>query len=547
MRTCCVGGPETRPVAKRIVAVLALQLLAAVAFGQSVEVRVDPRDLTLDDVAALQILLRDPPPRVLPPEVESDAFTVEAIPPAEGRFTGDGVFWRFLLVPIRGGAGKVRILLAVGNQRFEREETLRVREDSASPPKEPASRSAVAEDLTGRRFVRAEVDKRRVYVHEQVTYRFRYYFENWLPTASAPQYALPAFRGFFSKTLDPSSTPASGKVSVGNREYYVEEVRVALFPLTEGVWSIPPTRLVLPAVGSRGKSRELLTESLQVTALPLPTPPTGFSGGVGQFTTRLETPDSEARVGESVRLRVVVEGRGNVETLTNVPRPEVAGAQLFEPTISDTVVVVKGTVEGSRVYEYVLTPERAGTLTVRMPSVVTFDPKTARYVSSEPETLSLPVRQVSTPVDRNEARPSASWRRRAQTLVLWLLVVGVVAAVWRVGSRSRARPADVPRRTEPPRESVDDIPTGDGRAFCRRLGETLRRTARERYGMPLDAPLSDVLARLDGHGSPEASALASLIRECEVGEFAPVVLSLAEQESLRDRASTALRAFRRRD
>jgi len=524
-----------------------MALCALVAQGQSVEVRVDPRTLTLDDVAAMQVLLRDPPGRVLPPEVESDDFTVEAIPPAEGRLTGDGIFWRFLLVPIRSGTGKVRLALTVGNQRFEREETLRVREETLSA--EPTHRDASTEDLTGRRFVRADVDKHTAYVHEQVTYRFRYYFENWLPTVSGPQYALPTFRGFTSKPLDPSSTPASGRERIGGREYYVEEVRVALFPLTEGEWTIEPTRLVLPPIGKGDKSRELRTERLRVTALPLPPPPTGFSGGVGEFTVRLESPDAEGRVGESLRVRVVVEGRGNIETLTRVPKPHVEGAQLFEPTVHDTVEVTRGVVGGSRVYEYVLTPQQPGTLTVHLPPVLTFDPGAKRYVSSEPQSLSLPVLPARTSVDQNEARPIRAWQRRAGKTLLWLAAVGAVAAWWRIRRRA---PFGGPqtrreREREPSHVRVEDLPLGDGRAFCRQLGEALRQAACERFGWAPSTPRSETLARLDAEGSPEAALLAALLRECELGEFAPVVLTTAEQESLRDRATTALKAFRAGD
>lgn len=501
-------------------------LLGITAFAQGVEVQVDSRELTLDDVAALQVLLREPPTRVLPPEVESNDFTVEAIPPAEGQWTGEGVLWRFLLVPIRNGQGRVRVALTVGSRRFEREEILRVRDDAVSSLREPSSREAFTEDLTGRRFVRAEVDKQKVYVHEQVTYRFRYYFENFLPSTTAPQYALPVFRGFFSKPLDPSATSVSGKVRFGDREYYVEEVRVALFPLTPGTWEIPPTRLLLPPVRREGRSRELKTESLRVTALPLPTPPPGFSGGVGQFTVRLETPDSEGQVGASVRIRVVIEGRGNLQTLTNVPLPEVSGAHLFEPTLTETAEIVGGLVGGSRVYEYIVTPDRPGTLTVRMPPLVTFDPSRAAYVLSEAEVLRLPVREATPSKEENEARSAAPRERRLwRTSRILFLALGIGVA-WALGRHLSQRR----RKKSPsfPLSPLPEIPLGEGRVFCRALGDVLRQHLRH-YGKT----------------SPEANEILPLLQECELGEFSEATLSLSEQEALRERALRTLEKLRR--
>lgn len=500
--------------------VIAAWLLTTTALAQRVEVHLEPRELTLDDVAALQVFLREPSSRILPPEVDSDDFTVEAIPPAEGRFTREGILWRFLLVPIRNGEGRVRIALTAGGRRFEREEILRVHDDSVSSLREPSSQDAVTEDLTGRRFVRAEVDKQRVYVHEQVTYRFRYYFENFLPSSTAPQYALPVFRGFLSKPLDPSSKPLGEKVRLGNREYYVEEVRVALFPLTPGTWEIPPTRLVLPSLGRRG-SRELKTESLRVTALPLPTPPPGFSGGVGQFTIHLETPDSEGQVSASVRIRVVIEGRGNLQTLTNVPLPEVSGARLFEPTLTETAEIAGGLVGGNRTYEYILTPERSGTLIVRMPPLITFDPLRAEYVASEVKELRLPVREVTLPKEENEARPAASWERRFwKTVRILFLSVGIGVA-WTLGRHRFRRRRK--KSFSSPFPSIHDIPLGDGRVFCRALGEVLRSYLR-RYR----------------ETSSEANEIRALLQECELGEFSGASFSLPEQEALRERALRTL-------
>ncbi|MBM3214000.1 protein BatD [Candidatus Poribacteria bacterium] len=538
----------------RAVAALCLTLLLAAgsAVCQSLEMRVTPEDIPLDEVAALQVLLRDPPtdaPRI--PTITAPGFAIEALPPPGGRFTSEGILWRYLLVPVDTGSVAVEAALTVNGQLLRQTRNVRTfdRAKPSSPAREPAanrSRSdrAASEDLTGRRFVRAEIDRTSAFVHQQVTYRFRYYFENWLPAREAPQYALPTFEGFLAHPLDDSRATQKGKETVDGREYYVEEIRVALFPLTPGERRLPPTRLILPAV-ARMPSRELTTEPVSLTARPLPAEPPDFSGGVGEFTVRAEFMQFQGRAGEPLTLHTRIEGRGNLATLTRVPRPTADGVTVYEPTVKDTMDVVGDQWGGTRTFEYVLTPTQAGTFTVVVPEIVTFSPSQGSYVRSEPISLTVPVGEALRD-DSDGAQPVPI--RRGSGWAPWLALLAALVVGWLLWRRRNRRAESVEPRADaasrPTRTTsagLDGIRVGDGQRVCRELGGLLRARAAQAMGVPAESP--DLLSRLGQSGTPNASAVVDLIRRCDEGAFAPIQLSASEQQSLIDAAQSALGAF----
>lgn len=112
---------------------------------------------------------------------------------------------------------------------------------------------------------------------------------------------------------------------------------------------------------------------------PLPAPPEGFTGAVGQFTVTSAVEGEEIRVGESLAWRVTLSGTGNWPAIRGLsPRQvsrdfEVVGAPelkeaedsgLFERTLSETVTLI---------------PQRAGRYVLSDFEMVVFDPQAGRF------------------------------------------------------------------------------------------------------------------------------------------------------------------------
>jgi hypothetical protein len=161
--------------------------------------------------------------------------------------------------------------------------------------------------------------------------------------------------------------------------------RRALFPLFAGAVRIAPATLTysLPLSSSffaREERFELRTDTVSfVAADPPPTGrPASFTGAVGtlQASTRLDA--STARMGDPLVLTMRITGAGNVKLL---PRPTLsidwATVAIGEERVR--VDTSRARVRGEKEFDWLLTPRRAGRLSVPAIDYVFFDPVRAEY------------------------------------------------------------------------------------------------------------------------------------------------------------------------
>lgn len=150
----------------------------------------------------------------------------------------------------------------------------------------------------------------------------------------------------------------------------------------------PATHIVSIATGSTGfglfqqqrvEDLSVTTRRPEITVRPLPTPPEGFKGAVGQFKLVSKVVPSTAAVGEPVTWTLELSGTGNWPEIAGLPQREVskdfqvvqpqakrtpAEGKLFDVTLSEDVVLV---------------PTRPGTYAVGPVSFTYFDPKAGEY------------------------------------------------------------------------------------------------------------------------------------------------------------------------
>ncbi|HET9011953.1 MAG TPA: BatD family protein, partial [Gemmatimonadaceae bacterium] len=179
--------------------------------------------------------------------------------------------------------------------------------------------------------------------------------------------------------------PPAPVVRAGRRCFETLSYRRALFPLFPGTTTIPPATLSysLPlstSFFSREESFELRTDSVGFVAVDPPAQgrPADYAGAVGVFqaTSRLDEPSG--RMGDPVVLTLRLSGTGNVKLL---PRPVIT-VDWATIALGDERVVVDTTsprVRGTKEFDWLLTPRRAGRLTVPPFHYPYFDPATRAY------------------------------------------------------------------------------------------------------------------------------------------------------------------------
>jgi hypothetical protein len=524
---------------KRLVGLVALATIAAAsATAQQLRLELASTEVALDDVIAAVVRLVGPATTdFTQPVVRSDGFVAQRLAPKQGRQTPQGRQWRFLLVPVEVGPTQVEVTLDRAGVMLSASADARV---TGRGPVE-ASQSAVSDDVTGRRFVTATLDRPSAYVHEQITYRFRYYFENWLPTGESPQYGLPSFGGFASQIAGQFPADESERVRVDGRAYYVEEIVVALFPIVSGPLEIGETRLVLPRVVDG--ARDLRTDGASVRVLALPSPePADFSGGVGEFTIEVTKADDHAEVGQGARFTVRISGRGDLDTLTDFAPPTSSTGDVYAGATRTEADIVDGQVGGVRVMEYIVVPRQAGATTVDFPSISTFSPMRGEYARADAHEVSVTV--AAAPATSSPPPPAP-----ASKLSLPVAVAGGLAALVLAGfaiARRLRRTAAPGGRSDLPADVVGAAQTvaalsalelGEGRRVCREIDAALRACLAAILGVDptqVNAALTD--SRAEG-----ASVAAGVLGACSEGMYTPTPPDANAQEELRRRAINAVK------
>ena len=235
----------------------------------------------------------------------------------------------------------------------------------------------------GTMFVTASVDDDTPYLGQQITYTFKFYRRSVLSPSfgrfGQPRYAPPGFSGFWNGQETDQDEYLE---TIGPNRYQVVELKTVLFPTVVGTLVIEPAGLTVP-IDFFEAPDYLETDPIVVDVQPLPpAAPTGFTGAVGSFDIFADVDSTNGKVNEPVQLTVRVTGEGNVETLPDPAWPDFEDWRVFESPSESYSYVDDGRIIGSRTYERVLVPEKAGVLTVPEIGYTFYDPRIEEYVEA---------------------------------------------------------------------------------------------------------------------------------------------------------------------
>ena len=308
------------------------------------------------------------------------------------------VEYRYTLQPTRPGTFRIPPFVAsLGSERVRSGPTTIVVRDQRSGAGMPAVVERTPLDTASSVSFHALVLPETVYVGQQATYQLGVFLDHDVRDRLRKMEAVaPEMRGMlaYDPVLPMSVLPT---LSRGSRRFEAHVYQRAVFPLTAGRLVIPPARLMyaLPLSASffsREESFELRSDSTVLVAVepPLASRPADYSGAVGRLRLEARLGESTGQVGVPISFRVRVSGQGNVKLL---PRPALSIPWATVVPAEERVELDKGeiVVRGTKEFEWVLTPLRAGRF--ELPSVAYryFDPTTRQYELAEttPESVSV--------------------------------------------------------------------------------------------------------------------------------------------------------------
>jgi hypothetical protein len=294
--------------------------------------------------------------------------------------------------------------------------TLTVSSGNATTRRQDSGRSAETSRQTqsgrgGDRdfFVETFVDKDTAYVNEQVTLTFRFYQGKRL--FSEPEYKPPSATGFWVEDLPPQKNFYK---TVNSRNYYVAEVKTALFPTSPGAKTVGKATLkiggedllslfdrdpfgVFQRRRSQPKPVNLESKPIEIVVLPLPSEgrPADFSGSVGQFKMFASIDKTEVEVNQPLTVKIKLSGTGNIKTLAEPLMPQLDEFRVFNSGKSENVSKAGYVVGGSKTFETTFVPKEPGSYTISIEGTTYFDPKTGEYKRLSGKSFEISVLGVS--------------------------------------------------------------------------------------------------------------------------------------------------------
>lgn len=273
----------------------------------------------------------------------------------------------------------------------------------AAQPGTRAPAQESLESLDDHLFLKAVVNKRRVYQNEQVMVTYKLYFAINVTQIGAAK--LPGTAGFWAEEIEIPNPPTAANEVVGGRQFRVAEIKkTALFPNNPGKLVIDPLGLDCDVRVQSRRSRSafdsffddpffddpffgrtvrktIFSDPIEIEVMPLPTEgrPADFSGAVGEFKLTANVDKDSVATNEAITFTYKVSGSGNIKMLPN-PKPRFPNDfQQYDPKVTENISRTPAGISGSKTWEYVLIPRFPGIHVIKPELFSFFNPRTRSY------------------------------------------------------------------------------------------------------------------------------------------------------------------------
>lgn len=446
-------------------ALLGLLLDAGLAVSRAraevkLDVRVDRKSLSLDDVLTLQVSVESRGAAAadvqIPPFDGFEIVRQQVQRPMQFSFSfGSGavvqssVIYSFVLRPLRVGqltikpitaelegkrrsSSPVSIAVSAGGSGSAQSPSPSVPDPQASSSVDPNSAAAPTSAAAAANgnvidlatidetaFIRAVADNATPYVGEQVTVTMYLYARDRLQATPSVELEPTADGFWIHDLLTAADPPRPQRQMVQGAVFTVYPLRrFAAFPLRSGELTIGPMSMRIdttsvfdvfgPRRGNPVLSRKGLPLVFQVKPLPERTGTISGEPAVGRFALTAKLDRAQTATGDAVTLSVTVHGQGNVRTVT-LPAPVLPGLDVLEPEVKDLVESPDDRVGGTRELRYLIVPREPGRFAIPPFEIAAFDPAANAYVkvASEPLELEVVGRALEPAASANAANPNA--------------------------------------------------------------------------------------------------------------------------------------------
>lgn len=239
----------------------------------------------------------------------------------------------------------------------------------------------------------AEISKGNPYVNEPITVVYKLYFSYNIGITNWRELNKPKYNDFWSQNIDIKQLVAEEGKYNGERSRCVVLRKTVLYPQKSGKLEIEPLSLDIDVqvptnrrnffgqvqVVNDNKRVSAGSKTINVKPLPEAGKPADFSGAVGKFNFSVTPSKTDLKNGESLDLKVVASGTGNLKLFT-LPKPVVPNSlEMYDPVHSEKVNTPLSGMNGSIADSYTIIPQFKGQYLIKPMSFSYFDLSSGKY------------------------------------------------------------------------------------------------------------------------------------------------------------------------
>lgn len=259
-------------------------------------------------------------------------------------------------------------------------------------------------------FIKVSANKKRVHEQEPVLLTYKVYT---LVSLTQLRGDMPDLKSFYTQEVDLPQQKSFSIETVNGRPYRTcTWSQYVMFPQMTGKLQIPSitfegivvqqNRNIDPfeaffngGSGYIEVKKKIVAPGIEIQVDPLPSRPTNFSGGVGQFTITATLNKTSVQANDPVSMRIVVSGVGNLklikQPLVTIPKD----FDKYDAKITDQTKLTTNGLEGSKIYDILMVPRHQGRYEIPPVEFTYFDTKTNSYQTAKSEAFVLDVAKGS--------------------------------------------------------------------------------------------------------------------------------------------------------
>lgn len=239
----------------------------------------------------------------------------------------------------------------------------------------------------------AEISNLNPYVNEPITVVYKLYLSYNIGVSNWRELNKPKYNDFWSQNIDIKQLVAEDGTYNGERTRFVILRKTVLYPQKSGKLEIEPLSLDLDVQLPTNRRNifgqvQIVNDSKRVSAgskiihvkpLPEAGKPIDFTGAVGKFNFTVTPSKTNLKNGESLDLKVMVSGKGNLKLFT-LPKPVVPNSlEMYDPVHTENVQTPLSGMNGQIADLYTIIPSFKGKYPIKPMSFSYFDLATKKY------------------------------------------------------------------------------------------------------------------------------------------------------------------------